>query len=406
MSRLKKFLNLSIIIGVVMTISVQASEIQVNKSLEELKREVIYRSEINLYPVFGIDPEIMTRTINGIHSLDRDDWAKAFIESGDFYFNLAQKEASTNRDSALQNYDTAQRLYNFGRWPAVLTPYRQHSYELERKAFLAGMRLRGIDIQTIEIKYEANTINGYLILPEEGTKFPLVVSVGGLDGWKEARASQLLPLVQEGIAILSLDMPGTGQSGVKMASGAENSLHAMISNVLERSDIDKTNVVLYGGSFGGYWTTLLAARNRLSFKGVVIQSAPYSQTFSEARMNQVFDGHEYLYDALPALSALFDHVETRQDFHQRIRELALDKILDGPLKINAPVLVVGGKLDSLVPVEDLLSVLLAEGGPKSAWINPNGIHMGRERGSTTKWDDQRISEEIIFPWMMDQLRAQ
>jgi hypothetical protein len=58
------------------------------------------------------------------------------------------------------------------------------------------------------------------------------------------------------------------------------------------------------------------------------------------------------------------------------------------------MLVVNGLHDSLVPAED--SLLLQSGTPKSAWLNPGGIQLGR----SSECNDERIMREMIMPWIV------
>jgi hypothetical protein len=66
-----------------------------------------------------------------------------------------------------------------------------------------------------------------------------------------------------------------------------------------------------------------------------------------------------------------------------------------------PMLVIAGVHDTQVPFADI-EVLLRSGAPKTAWINPNGGHMGRE---ATGWTDPVIFAKITVPWILDIVRG-
>lgn len=57
---------------------------------------------------------------------------------------------------------------------------------------------------------------------------------------------------------------------------------------------------------------------------------------------------------------------------------------------------VDGFHDEVWPVEDTF-LLLTRGTAKEAWINPQGIDMGRQPGV---WDSARIDAEFIDPWIL------
>lgn len=58
-----------------------------------------------------------------------------------------------------------------------------------------------------------------------------------------------------------------------------------------------------------------------------------------------------------------------------------------------------GVLDHLFPIENSF-LLLRSGTAKDAWINPAGIHMGRQDGV---WSNARITEEVLRPWIFRHL---
>jgi fermentation-respiration switch protein FrsA (DUF1100 family) len=62
------------------------------------------------------------------------------------------------------------------------------------------------------------------------------------------------------------------------------------------------------------------------------------------------------------------------------------------------MLVINGEKDSQVPIEDLY-LLLRNGSPKEAWVNPQGGHIGRGPG----WSDARIFKEVVVPWLAAKL---
>ena len=66
---------------------------------------------------------------------------------------------------------------------------------------------------------------------------------------------------------------------------------------------------------------------------------------------------------------------------------------------SAPELLVNGDKDSQVPIEDVY-ILLKNGDPKDAWINPTGGHIGRGKG----WSDGRILKDVIVPWLAHKLK--
>ena len=71
-------------------------------------------------------------------------------------------------------------------------------------------------------------------------------------------------------------------------------------------------------------------------------------------------------------------------------------------KSTAPILVVGDTRDTQVPIDDLELLINSGTGPREAWINPAGGHMGRTAGT---WPDPVIFKKIILPWEARHLSA-
>jgi hypothetical protein len=108
---------------------------------------------------------------------------------------------------------------------------------------------------------------------------------------------------------------------------------------------------------------------------------------------------EYLFDLFQARAAVYG-VDTLDDFLAFGPKMSLKDA--GKLGLpSAPELLVNGDKDSQVPIEDLY-ILLKNGDPKDAWVNPTGGHIGRGKG----WSDGRILTEVIVPWFVHKLKSQ
>ncbi len=62
----------------------------------------------------------------------------------------------------------------------------------------------------------------------------------------------------------------------------------------------------------------------------------------------------------------------------------------------APMLVIGGALDTQVPISDIFLLLSKGDTPKTAWINPQGGHLGRQ---VHVYPDPVIFKQVIIPWL-------
>ncbi len=370
-----------LVLGAAVALSVHA-QAPSGRTLAELNAEAQARADRNAYPLNGLDPADVREALGRLKSLDRDEWAASWSAIGDRY--LAKNDAHR-----------AWLYYSFARWPVPNSPGKQKAYEKALAAYLQYAKRFDPPLEVLRVPYEGSEVVGYLRLPKYARPAPLIVAVAGLDSRKEDMAERFAPLVERGVALLALDSPGTGQSGVKAAVGVEKSLSKMIDAALVGGGIDAKRIALYGGSFGGYWAVLLAATERQRLRAVVSQSGPVHEYFSRARTYAALKNREYLFDYVPAHMFTYgaSTMEQLADLKERL-SLKTRGLLDQPM---APLLVIAGVHDTQVPIED--AELLLRGGdtPKEFWVNPRGGHMGREAKG---WTDPVIFERVTAPWLL------
>jgi len=360
--------------------AVRAEDAQ-GRTLEDLKAEAIARADRNAYPLIGLKPADVREAMGRLKTLDRDEWAASWSAIGDRYM----------KD---KDFHQAWLVYSFARWPVPNSPGKQRAYEKALEAWLAHAKRFDPPVEMFRVPFEGKEVVGYVRIPKSAKPVPLIVAISGLDSRKEEMVERFAPLVARGIAVLALDSPGTGESPVKAAPGAERTLVAALDAVLKRPDVDPQRVAVYGGSFGGYWATILAATERQRVRAVVAQSPPIHETYSAEHTRALATNREYLFDYLPA--SLFTHGAKTLDELIVTREQMSLKTLGILAKPMAPMLVIGGRLDTQVPIADIELLLLSGETPKDAWIHPGGGHMGRDRKD---WPDPVIFRRVTAPWL-------
>jgi hypothetical protein len=316
----------------------------------------------------------------------------------DRYMNEAKALEKTDPAKANADYIRAWRLYSFGRWPIPASPGKQRSYEKAIEAYLAHARFLDPPLEIVRIPFEGKEIIGYLRLPKNVQgPVPLVLAVNGLDSRKEDLSESFGAILPFGVGYLAVDGPGTGQNPIKVSEGAERVLSRVLDYISTRPEIDKNRVAMHGVSWGAYWATKMAIVERARLKGASAQSPPIDTFFQkDFLMNSLIGNREYLFDQVPALMAIFDNVTTLDQMAEVLPKMSLVKqgLLGKPM---APMLILAGVKDTQVPISDI-DLLLDNGDvPKTAWINPQGGHLGRQVGV---WPDPRIFKEVIIPWLV------
>jgi fermentation-respiration switch protein FrsA (DUF1100 family) len=115
---------------------------------------------------------------------------------------------------------------------------------------------------------------------------------------------------------------------------------------LDSAGIPRNRLVIYGESLGTGVAVQLAARNRVA---AVILESPYTSIAAAA---------QYHYPFIPAVLLVWD----RFDSLSRIRA------------VEAPVLVMHGEADRIVPVRFGRALFAAASEPKEGWFVPGAGH--------------------------------
>src|SRR6267154_1482755 len=105
---------LAAVFMIAMEQTAMSAEVPRERTLQEIKEESIARAERGGYPLIGLDPADVREAFRSINTLDRDEWAAAWITLGDRYYAKAEAAAAYS-DEARTNYLRAWRLYSFGR---------------------------------------------------------------------------------------------------------------------------------------------------------------------------------------------------------------------------------------------------------------------------------------------------
>ncbi len=371
------------------------------RTIDEIKLEAQARAERGNYPLIGLNPADVRDALALIKTRDRDEWAAGWSAVADRYMAAANSAASPDERRA--DYLRAWRLYYFAQWPVAASPGKKQAYARALDAFVKSTASLDPVLEVVHIPFEGKQIIGYLRLPKATGPVPLVLAISGLDSRKETMADTYNALIAHGIGYFAVDGPGTGQSPVKVSPTADRVFSRVLDYLATRPEIDAKRILVHGVSFGGYWAAKLAITEKPRLAGVVVQSPPIHDGFQAAFLqSNLLGNREYLFDVVPAFINVVENVESVDDLVREFPKLSL--VSQGLLgKPTAPMLVIGGVKDTQVPISDIDRVMNEGDGPKEAWINPSGGHLGRE---PVGWTDPVIFRKVILPWELKMLAAQ
>ena len=364
------------------------------RPLEEVKAETIRRAG-HLNPLDGIRPEDGKTVADALTSNDRDEWAREWSKLGARAEEEAAKaEKAGDKKNAHDQYLLAFNYFRIARYPCPVSDATQKAYERSLGAFRAAAKYFDPPLEIVEIPCEGRTLIGYLQLPHGIEKPPVIMSWGGVDGWKEDRTKAHPLMHAAGFAAFAVDMPGTGEHPFKYTDPkCDRAYAAFIDYLLTRKDIDATRLGVWGGSYGGYWAARLAHTEEKRIKAAVFHGGNVHHGFQPDWMKPALTER--------ARAAIFGPIQLYQSRSRAMGVTSLEEFLEAAPKLSlltqglldgpsAALLCVNGKLDDQAPVEDCY-LLMEHGNPKEARIYPNGGHMGRGGGTT----DEEIWNTIV-----------
>jgi esterase FrsA len=375
------------------TVSAQTAD----RTIDEIKTETLARAQTGAYPVLGIQPADAGEALGRIRNRDPDEWAAAWSAVADGY--MAKAKAAGDPKEADANFVRAWRLYYFGQWPAPTSAGKQAAYQRAIDAYLQHARFFDPPLEVVRIPFEGKEIVGYLRLPANAKRpVPLVLAISGLDSRKETVAETYAAALAEGIGFFAVDSPGTGQAPLKADETSDRMYSRVLDYLATRPEIDKNRILVHGQSFGAYWAAKLAHTEAKRLAGAVTQSPPIHRTFQPDFFRGRIYTREYLFDLLPASLFVYG-LKSADELIAFLPKMSL-QAQDLLGKPTAPILVVGGTRDTQVPIDDLELLVNSGSGPREAWINPVGGHMGR---TASTWPDPVIFRQVILPWEVRRL---
>ncbi|HZD70410.1 MAG TPA: alpha/beta fold hydrolase [Actinomycetes bacterium] len=318
----------------------------------------------NWFPRFlanGLDYLDVRRTLDAVRSWD--DWADAWAATAGRYEALAaQAEAAGHDLTAAEHRRRAALTLQFAQFVLNDDPTRRaalHRRQCELYARAAG-RLQP-PARRVEMPTGVGSVPGYLREPLSGTAAGVVLLVPGLESTKEQFSTLEPYLLDRGLATLSLEGPGQGETRYRRAFRDEDyaiALRGVSAFVQERAPAAHAVAVL-GTSFGGY----LALRH----------AAEVANLVAAVDIAGPFD-LRWLDDMQPVVQEGFMHllgVGDRDHARAVLDRMSLEGVLPG---LRVPVLVLHGGRDPVIPVEHGRRIAAGLGPRATLRIEPEGNH--------------------------------
>jgi 2,6-dihydroxypseudooxynicotine hydrolase len=318
-------------------------------------------------------------------SLERwEDWLDAWTETADRHREQAEEARELGRAlTAGESFVRAAVAYHFAKFVWVVDAERNRATTAKAIAALAAAHaLLDPTAERIEAPFDGASLAGNLRRPPGARRPPLVLLIPGLDSTKEEFFHLEEVFLRRGMATLSMDGPGQGESGFELTirPDYEVAVAAMLDAVGDRDDVDGERIGAMGVSMGGYYAPRAAAFEP-RIKAVAGISGPFDMSAN--------------WDALPSLTreTLQHHTGAASPEEARARAAELD--LSGVAeRVLAPALIVTGRLDRLIPWEDTKRI--ADAIPGADWVlYEDGTHVCNNLPF--------LYRPLVADWMADEL---
>jgi 2,6-dihydroxypseudooxynicotine hydrolase len=245
-----------------------------------------------------------------------------------------------DRHEARDRFLAASASYNFAQYVMFMDIERKRRLHAACvRAYTEAAPLLDPPAEPIEIPYRRRVMRGYLRMPIGHGPAPIVVMFNGTNAVKEELHWWTEAFLARGLATLTFDGPGLGETFHRLSMVAEPRPVglAIVNHLQTRPDIDPDAIALFGQSLGGYLVIRMAAADT-RIRAVAAVSPPFS---ADVYWNVT------LAALRRELAALYGMGE--REMGKEIHRITLAESLP---RLRCPLIVSGGGHDLITPGEE------------------------------------------------------
>jgi 2,6-dihydroxypseudooxynicotine hydrolase len=320
-----------------------------------------------------------------------DDWCAAWSAAGDEHEALGRAALAEGRTrSAGEHLARAAVYFHFGKFLFV------DDLDQLRAAHRSAVRCLDDALPPLDpggggvvVRFVGATLVGVLRSPRGDPPaggWPAVLMIPGLDSAKEEFRSTEALFLDRGVATFSVDGPGQGEAEYDLPIrgdwGAPGT--ALLDALAEQPEVDGDRLAVWGVSLGGYYAPRVAAAVGDRIRACAALAGPYN--FGDC------------WDQLPPLTRRAFQVRSGAADDAEARKIAGTLDLSGQTeRITAPLLVVTGQLDRLIPWRHAQRLAAEVGDRAQLLLLAEGNHgcmnvWPQHRPATADWVAARLAE--------------
>jgi 2,6-dihydroxypseudooxynicotine hydrolase len=339
-------------------------------------------------------------TVNGVTAADFErvtaglerwaDWCAAWVAAGSEHEELGRTALTEGRlRSAGEHLAQAAVYHHFAKFVFVEDLEQMRAAHARAVACLdAALPHLDPPGRRVEMAFEDSRLVAVLRVPG-GTPtgdgpHPVVVLVPGLDSTKEELRSTEDSFLARGLATFTVDGPGQGEAeyDLRIRGDWAPVAETIWSTLGGLPEIDRARLGVWGVSLGGYYAPRIAAALGDRVAACVSLAGP-------------FNFGEY-WDGLPQLTRDTFRVRSGAATDDDARSIALTLTMaDVAGALVAPLLIVFGRKDRLIPWENAVRLRDAVAGPVELLMLEEGNH---GCANVAPWHRPRTAD-----WLADRL---
>jgi 2,6-dihydroxypseudooxynicotine hydrolase len=325
--------------------------------------DLVFSHFLPRYEATGVDPNDLRKLMRSIGRWD--DWCRGWSQEAARHERLADEALAQGRTlTAAQAYVRAAIYYHYGKHLFADHPeeFRQ-AHDAMLRCYTAGATRLPCPAEHVEFPYRGSRLAGWLRKPQGIARPPVAVILPGLDACKEELHVWAEAFIERGMAALTLDGPGQGETSFRLPTTHEWGavLGAVIDGLEQRPDVNGHSVGVVGQSLGAIYAPLAAA-GEPRLKACIANCGPYDWGTVLPKMPQVSQ----------EVFRVRSHAKSMDEAHALARKITL---VGAAEQIRCPLLVIFGAGDRLIPPSEGERLARTASGPAELVVYQEGNHV-------------------------------